>query len=285
MARFYLNERIKASAHELGVRVSEWMHPFAARRQRAIEVCLVTLNLMQDIQLHRGLSGAVLDCKATFNAELDATEHKLQRSLYALASQYGEKHPVFRSAQWRIVLGRWESLRNNWRDLDFYTNLEVHGQVVLGMIGILKVLAADNSKLLGAEKVGILEQWPRLMEHLGILRALGLHLLAQHHDDADDRVFKAMTASRGAAAQIMRDVGDTVPDVSSLSVTQHALQHAESIARNPTNGTEPQSYYAQMTVVIDRWYGMLRACLRVEEETLYPWQKRMASERVHAKAG
>ncbi|WP_078119481.1 nitrate- and nitrite sensing domain-containing protein [Thiosocius teredinicola] len=284
MAKVFFKERTKALASEVGQRVFEWTHPSATRRQRAVEICLVALNLMQDLQLHRGLSGAVLDGESAFNSELDATEHKLQRSLYALASHYGEKHPVFRSPQWRIVLGRWESLRNNWRDLDFYTNLEVHGDVIIGMVGILKVLATDNAKLLGAEKAEILKEWPRLMEHLGILRAWGLHLLARN-GEAEERVIKTMQVSRSAAGQIMKDVADTVPDPSALSLTRDALLHARAIIENPGNGTEPQSYYAQMTVVIDRWYGMIRACLQVEDETLYPWQKRTTTQSMPVKAG
>jgi hypothetical protein len=53
-------------------------------RKPLIEVCLVLLGLIQDLQLHRGLSGALLDRRKDFLAELDANELKLQRSLQAL---------------------------------------------------------------------------------------------------------------------------------------------------------------------------------------------------------
>ena len=74
---------------------------------------------------------------------------------------------------------------DGWVDLDDATNLSVHSGLVLGLVNTLKTLADDNSDCLGPRRTRVLAEWPTMVEHLGMLRALGLHLIGNRAARAD----------------------------------------------------------------------------------------------------
>lgn len=234
------------------------------RRRRLCEVSLVLLHLIQDLQLHRGLSGAVLLGDGRFRMELDAVEYKLQRLLHALAAHYGERHSVFREAQWRTVLGRWESLRNNWRDLNFATNLAVHGEVIVAVLGILRRLASDNAQLLGEERAQVLRLWPALAEHFGILRALGLHLLCGPGAGQDPTVQHALRSEMQTAAFKLQAVTPGVHEPGPVAAGEAALQNVAWVLDGTLGAADAERFYEDMTGVMDAWYRMIRSRIQVQ---------------------
>ena len=257
-------------------RLSCWFAPLRLRLARlgrrqsrfhhASEISQILLNLMQDLQQHRALSGAVLDGRTEFNSELEATELNLQRFLHALVDYYGNRHPIFHSAQWRIVLGRWESLRNNWRDLDFHTNITVHSEVVLGVVGILQSLANSHCDDLTQARARIIGRWPILIEQLGMLRALGLHALCHQNLLEDARL-------TGAIAEYLRDARQSLEEVEgdtrSMVVvrSQRALRRVAWLMDGNAAKYHPYTYYEEVTAVIDDWYGLLRSRIRADVDT------------------
>jgi hypothetical protein len=233
------------------------------RRRRVCEVSLVLLHLLQDLQLHRGLSGAVLLRDGRFRMELEAVEYTLQRSLHALADQFGERHRVFREAQWRIVLGRWESLRNHWRDLNFATNLAVHGEVIVGILGILRRLASDNARLLGEERSQVLRLCPALAEHFGILRALGLHLLCGPGAGQDQTVQYALRSEMRTAAFKLQAVAPSIHEQGLVAAGEAALQSVARILDGTLGAADAEWFYEDMTGVMDAWYRMIRGRIQM----------------------
>lgn len=141
------------------------------RRRRIVEISIALLSLMQDLQSHRGLNCAVLVGQSTFDEELAAVGNKLQRSLQAFGEQYSERQTVFRGAAWDHLLAHWESLRRNWPSLDFHTNLTVHSELILAVVGILRHIGQDNVRPLPPACVRVLGEWPTMAEHLGPLGA------------------------------------------------------------------------------------------------------------------
>ena len=230
----------------------------ARRRARLIEICLVLLGLMQELQRHRGLSCAILDRRRDFRSALDANEYKLLRSLDAVGARYGKRHAVFRDERWRIVLGRWESLRNNWRGLSYETSIFAHGEVIAGLIEILTSLAEENRQLLGDDHVRCIAEWPQLIEDLGLLRAMGLHLLGHRPTNEDqlqgDKIATQLNDGRSRLRQIGRSGIDRA-----LSVrTRRAFHRVSWLLDGNAERYHPYTFYEEMTAVIDDWYGLLR---------------------------
>lgn len=228
------------------------------RRDKVVEVCLVLLGLIQEVQLHRGLSGALLDGRKGFRRELEDNEYKLQRSLHMLAEQYGHEQPVFRSDQWRIVLGRWESLRNHWRELAFDTNISVHGDVINGLADILGSIGGKHRRSLGERQCRIVSTWPQLIEDIGLLRALGLHILG-HRATADDQLLvdtiaRQINTSRGH----LKHLTDIDEEQALVIRTGRALRRVSWLLEGNAERYHAYTFYEEMTGVVDDWYAAMR---------------------------
>ncbi|MCB1803234.1 MAG: hypothetical protein KDI82_16200 [Gammaproteobacteria bacterium] len=232
--------------------------PRQRRRLRIVQVNLVLLSLMQDLQQHRGLSGAVLDRQDAFRDERIAVAAKLQRSLIAIGDQYGDRHAVFRSDEWQALLVRWQALSANWHDLDFATNLTAHRELVLSVVAIVQTLALQHMNCLGERRTRIATEWTPLVEHLGMLRALGLHRLGTRPDIDDDRlpgVFRHhLHELRSVLASVAAEVGDELP----LMDRSARLVEVIVALRDGTSRQTPASYLQLTTRHIDDWYAAIR---------------------------
>lgn len=227
------------------------------------EVSLVLLSLMQDMQLHRGLSCTVLDGRVDFVRELDAVGGKLQRALHTLEDQYGSRHAVFARGEWQALRDRWEALYRNWRDLDFFTNLNAHSELVLGVVEILRLFAEEHAALLGTQRVAVIRAWPPMVEHLGMLRALGLYSLAATDDLADQRHQAAMTSHYHAACRTLSAAARCEADDLVVSESEAMLHAVEAMLQDAQQRSDAQAYFHHMTAVIDAWYASIRSRLLI----------------------
>jgi len=231
-------------------------------RRRQTDVCLVLLYLIQDVQRHRALSGAILDGRKEFKAEREATELRLQRSLRAVVDQYGGRHTIFRQPRWRVVLGHWEALRNNWKSLDFYTSLSIHSDIVNEMITILSLLADSFQLRLGEQRAWVLSKWPELIEQLGMLRALGLHAMSRNDAAASDQSLQLVLQHLRISRRLLEDIQAIDPDQPLLLRTKRALLRVEWLLDGNTARYHPYTFYEEITGVMDDWYSTTRLYLR-----------------------
>lgn len=234
-------------------------------KERHIDICLVLLCLIQDVQRHRALSGAILDGRKEFRAEREATELRLQRSLHAVAEQYGDRHTIFRQPPWRLTLGHWAALHNNWQSLDFFTSLVAHSDVVSEMIGVLRSLADSLRLRLGESRTRVLSDWPAIAEHIGMLRALGLHALAGTVDTDQSQLDKLVNLHLRISRKSLEEVRAEDADLALLARTRRALDRVEWLMDGNSDRYHPYTFYEEMTGVIDDWYSTTRQRLRGEE--------------------
>lgn len=231
------------------------------RGRHSLDLCLLLLQLVRDLQRHRGLSVATLDGNSEFGGQLATNEGALQQSFAALAEQYADSRALFNSPQWPTVLRHWRSLHGNWRELDFMTNLFAHNEVVLGLICLLQTQAQQQPSLLGARRLQIISQWPPMLEHLAMLRALGMHALSHADRSETARVGLALSGHRQQVKQTLCQLADKVPDKPLLSSSEALLRRAAALAQGEQQGDSPQRYYDDMTALIDRWYRLMNAQL------------------------
>lgn len=244
-------------------------------RQRQTDICLVLLYLIQDIQRHRALSGAIIDGRKEFKAEREATELRLQRSLRAVMEQYGNRHKLFHQPSWRVVLGRWEALHNNWQSLDFFTSFDTHSQIVGEMLGILRSLPESLHLRLGEERIRILSEWPAIPEQVGMLRALGLHAMSSDKNGLDaTKIDELVSMHLRITRRLLENINSTGANASLVTRTKRALTRVEWLLdSNNMQRYHPYTFYEEMTGVIDDWYTSTRTRLR-EEPRHYHWPER-----------
>ena len=228
------------------------------RRRRIVEVSIALLSLMQDLQSHRGLSCAVLAGQSTFDEELSAVGSKLQRSLHVFGEQYGERQTVFCSEAWDHLLAHWESLRCNWPSLDFHTNLSVHSELVLGVVGILRDIGQDNVRPLQPACVRVLGEWPSMAEHLGLLRAIGVHRLGHPDEPMELRLAALYRVHLHEARSTLACVADEFDAPALFEAGKRVVELAADLRAGLPEGVDAPGYYAEMTNVIDAWYALMR---------------------------
>ena len=235
--------------------------PSARRRRRVTEAALVLLSVMQDLQVHRGLSGALIDRQTAFRDQREAIAERLSRSLAGVNEQFGARHPVFRSPAWQQVLERWASLHHHWRELDFPTCLDAHSELVVAITDIIGMLGDTSREDLGDERTQVMIEWPVMTEHLGMLRATGLHLIGDPASVADptitDRLRYHLHEARSclAAAASLLD-GDDLP-----TATQRVIDAVVALRNEHPPSADAQGFYDITTDLIDRWYVAVRGRL------------------------
>lgn len=232
------------------------------RRQRVVQVSTALLSLMQDLQLHRGLSCAVLDRQAGFEDELAAVGAKLQRSMHAFGEQVGERHPLFEDAAWGQLLARWDSLRGNWRDLDFHTNLSVHSDLVLAVVAVLRQIGEDNARALQGGCVQVLGEWPTMVEHLGLLRAIGINRLGHRDEPMELRLAALYRVHLHEARSTLASVADDFANPALIDAGWRVVDRAAQLRAAVPEDLDASGYYAEITGVIDGWYVATRGRLR-----------------------
>lgn len=240
--------------------------PGVRQRRRVTEASLVVLSLMQDLQLHRGLSCALLDGQQDFKQECAAVAERLQRSLIAAAEQFGDRHMVFRGAAWQQAIARWETLHGGWRDLDVHTNLAVHGGLVMDLVAILRELAMHNRECLGQCRTRVVTEWPSMIEHLGMLRALGLQLLGNRLARDDPRISTALKEHLHEARSALAGTADLLHGSSLLQTSETAIDRVILLRADHPGAGDSQAYYAVMTQLIDAWYRSIREELQTAAE-------------------
>ena len=244
--------------------------PTVRQRRRVTEVSLLVLALIQDLQLHRGLSCALLGGQQGFRGQHAAVAEKLQRSLIAVAEPFGRTHPVFRGEPWQQLLLRWDSLRNGWVDLDYATNLSVHSGLVLGLVSTLKTLAEHNSDCLGPRRTRVLVEWPTMIEHLGMLRALGLHVIGNRAARADPNLCAVFKEHLHEARSTLASTADSLDGPRLLDDSELAIVQVIALRDDQAGSADPQAYSAAMTRLIDAWYRAIRERLHAGERRARP---------------
>ncbi|MDJ0741449.1 MAG: nitrate- and nitrite sensing domain-containing protein [Gammaproteobacteria bacterium] len=234
--------------------------PAERRRRRLTDSALVVLALMQDLQQHRGLSCALLGGQRGFRDDCAAVGEKLQRSLAAVAEPGHAGHDLAAAAAWQRVLGSWDSLRHSWRGLDFDTNLAVHSALVLDLAGILRELAETHRDAL-AERCRVIAEWPQMVEHLGMLRALGLRLIGTPDARADAPICDAFRRHLHEARSALAETADLIQGLPVQTLSEQAIARAAALRAQPAH-VDAQDYHAVLTRGIDAWYAEIRTQLR-----------------------
>lgn len=236
-------------------------NPRLRRRRRIVEFSLVLLLLIQDLQQHRGLSGATLVRKDQFRDERAAIAEKLGRSLREVSQHFASKSLALNPDDWLLLQARWDSLSNNWQELDFHTNLEVHSELILSLVEILRCIAEGHKDDLATTRCRVLSEWPMLIEHLGMLRALGLYVLAQPDTLPSVPFDRSLGTSLHETRSTLACTSDMPEAQPMIAISEAAVGYVIAL-RTGQSGLESSDYMRTMTSTIDGWYRLIRIRLR-----------------------
>ena len=222
------------------------------------DAALVVLGLMRDLQQHRGLSSAVLSGRRDVRDDCEAVGEKLQRSLVAASDPTAGWQELFGSLPWQQIMAGWESLRHGWRGLDFHTNLTVHSALVLDLVGILSDVADTCREAVGERQSRVISEWPPMVEHLAMLRALGLQLIAEPAGFDDARLCGTFKSHLHEARSTLAATADLLDGSSLYRLGDEAVAAVIALRDRAHLSAEPRGYHSTMTRAIDAWYAQIR---------------------------
>lgn len=249
-----------------------WGHycPGEHKRQRvAIEITLSLLQLVQDLQRHRGMSMVIINNNQEFSDEFTQdifnTEKEIQYSIKNLQDQYAASQRILKNDQWLGLLQKWTSLKACWRDLDFISNLFAHNEVINEIIDVVQKLAEKEHGRLGSERTKLLMHWPQLIEHLGMLRALGVYVLSSQSYTNLVNISLTMTDHQHQAKQILSHETKRINNSQLFDNTEAILREIDDMVKNSHLNQSAKCFYDKMTLLIDSWYTELNKSVNGDE--------------------
>ncbi len=159
-------------------------------RQQGLDLCKVLLELIQNLQQHRGATLAVLGGDYFFETRILALEPHILKALRSLDRNPGHfLDPV----EWRHLYSEWFTVHRQWRQDNAIHNFELHTHLIQEVQKQIWAVATGSGHAdhdLNHQHTARLTllDLPQLMEHVAQLRGLATHAAAGGFCDPEFRV-------------------------------------------------------------------------------------------------
>lgn len=235
------------------------------RQHVTLNIEFSLLQLVQNLQRHRGMSMVIIHDNHAFTEEFTRdifnVEKDIQYSLKNLKDHYADYQHILKNDQWLSVIHKWTSLKACWRDLDFISNLFAHNEVINEIIDVVQILAKTESRLFGKKTTQQLLHWPQLIEHLGVLRALGVYALSSQSHNSLMNISLTMADHIQKTKQILTHESAHVNDRLLFNNTEAMLRQIDDMMIHNNLNESVKGFYNDMTLLIDSWYTRLNRSL------------------------
>ncbi len=210
-------------------------------RLSALVLIKQLMHLCRDIQKHRGLGMGLLAGNEEFAAPFDVLQKQMARRIYLLSAFSRDMAAPFSHVFTHSDMGKineaWATIREGWYDDSVLENFQFHNyfveqllQMVTALTHRLKSDAATPTYLFNETSaevkqqdellVFICGQLPKMIEYLGMVRALASHsATVGHHIEDHDKKLKYLCQCVQAeklqmirvAEQLHHTMGSTLP--------------------------------------------------------------------------
>ncbi len=165
----------------------------ASRELAGLEGVRASIQLIQKVQQHRGLSSALLGGASDMRPKVDAKQAEISeaiKSVEAIEAKYGSLFDT--GAAWNTVKTRWDKLKGEGLVLSVPENQAEHGALIDSVLFFLRQYA-ERSLLVMDPDVGAyymvdtaVAKLPLMIERLGRLRAKGMSTLVAKESTLQD---------------------------------------------------------------------------------------------------
>ncbi len=159
-------------------------------RQQGLDLCKVLLELIQNLQQHRGATLAVLGGDHFFETRIQALEPHILKALRTLDRQSTQ---FLDPLDWRRLYSEWFTVHRQWRQDSAIHNFELHTHLIQEVQKQLWAVATRSGHAdqdLNQQQAArlTLQDLPQLMEHVAQFRGLATHAAAGGVCDPEFRV-------------------------------------------------------------------------------------------------
>ena len=149
-------------------------------RQKCLNLCSQILELITDIQQHRGATLAILAGDDFFESRLGVIKPRVLKSLQEVQAL---RENFITNNTWETLCAEWFTVNYHWRQDNAFHNFELHTHLIQQLLKLFKDFC-DSSNFQNLEKSFIplarltLQEFPELMETTAQIRGIGTHCLA-----------------------------------------------------------------------------------------------------------
>ena len=213
-------------------------YAFYSKEQKGTEVLLQLNKFIQNVAIHRGMSGAYLNGDLTFESKLSEKEKEISESveeLDRLEKKYSTELAI--SGKWKLIRQEWIDLQKEYKTLSVSENLDKHSDLISKALNFNKHLG-DSSNLildpfsetyyLASACINFL---PYHAEAMGQLRARGVLIFSAKKKNPED--MKKIIELRNEVDFYFRGLVDTLQSIRKPDVYRElALKLTEAVNGN-----------------------------------------------------
>lgn len=243
----------------------------AAAKLNGVVLVAKGLQIVQDVQQHRGLSSGVLNGNQSMREKHGAKGREIDEKLQGLTAELPQK--LLGGEIWSAIAAEWKSLRAGSLNLSAAESFSRHTQLVDRLLFFLVEIADQTGLAFDADVDAFyladsaLNRLPAVSERLGQLRALGVGYLAKKEIGEAQKVqLNNLIAEMRVPLRFLNvNLGKTMrynPGVAGIGEARDRInQETEEVIRligtdivAATFSTAPSDYFARMTQLIDLGY-------------------------------
>ena len=257
-----------------------------------LEVIKPIAHLVQQLQIHRGLSSGVLNGNEAMKDKRVAREKEAKQALQAVAARLPA--PFAAGEVWKKVLENWTLIETEGLELTPRENFLTHNRLIDDLLLFQRVVA-DQHKLTNDPDIDTtylidtaLDKSPRAIESMGQLRALGTGVLTKRQPLAlaQQVEFTILLASLNAGVDGLRHnlektshyhpglqaaLAASIRDMRAAAEKLTTLVNQDILSG--TYATPPGEYFALTTDSLEKGY-------REMFETLFPTLEQLLQQRI-----
>ena len=246
-------------------------------------------NAVKNMAVHRGMSSAYLSGEESYLNKLPGVEKKIDSDLAATLSQLNEYSFLDVDGELASISKKWRDLQSENLDLTQAESVRRHNSLIQETLELIQKIA-NNSNLKLNGKLdsnymlsAITEDIPKLTNHLGILRAVGVGVLSSREINADERnkillnleavkdSFSKLKFGKGVISEQNGELNSRLQssyDKAFKSVEQSISMVTNQILNTAEFTIFADKYFSDMTQAIDQVYALADFMEPIAEEII-----------------
>jgi diguanylate cyclase (GGDEF)-like protein/PAS domain S-box-containing protein len=258
---------------------------------------------VQFVQQHRGISAALLGGNGAMRGRRAAKEPEVAEAFEAMEKQLSAS--LISGESFRHIKADWERLRKDGLNWKVGANFVAHTDLI-EQLQSFEVLVADEYLLTLDPEISSyylidtsINTLPRVLEHLGQLRAYGTGILANKQISASQQAeLRVMIAGLGSALKSLNTGFDKV-NRHNPTIRKSLMEASDDIAASARQitglvtseflaghlATSPETFMEMATSAIDKSYGQMHESLLPAAESLIKARIARAKKTLYTNTG
>src|SRR4030067_1731720 len=168
---------------------------FVKKERMGVTYNMLLMDIMPDIQKHRGTAAALLSGDDSFKDEYLAMQSHLESDIQIVDVTDKAYGPALKTTEnWQAVKAKWDELNKSGLSLSSEENFKSHTLLIEDMLSLISHIGETSNLRFDSELdsfyliEAVVYKLPSLSEYLGQARAIGSGIAARKRINSDERM-------------------------------------------------------------------------------------------------